>query len=112
MIFKQIMICGRHRVMPSFPKASSMVAVARNVDKSIPPLNGMRHLPEGTLNGWFVWTGEDFSDDANYFQPIHVEHMPEQFPEVLPFLALPPGWRFLLAPGHVDVWFDPKLLEL
>ena len=31
--------------------------------------------------------------------------------EVLPYLGLAPGWRFLLAPGHVDVWFDPATLE-
>ena len=25
-------------------------------------------------------------------------------------LALPPGWRFLLAPDYEDVWYDPSLL--
>ncbi len=27
-------------------------------------------------------------------------------PEVLPYLALPPGWRFLIADGYEDGWFD------
>jgi hypothetical protein len=31
---------------------------------------------------------------------------------VFPYLALPPGWRFLLAPGYEDVWYDPTLLDL
>jgi hypothetical protein len=30
-------------------------------------------------------------------------------PEVVPFLALPPGWRFLLDENY-DVWFDVTLL--
>jgi hypothetical protein len=27
------------------------------------------------------------------------------------YLALPAGWRFLLAPDHEDVWFDVNLLD-
>jgi len=51
------------------------------------------------------------SDDPDFFRPLHVEHVAEWCPEVQPYLALPPGWRFLIAPGHEDVWFDPALLE-
>ena len=25
--------------------------------------------------------------------------------------GLPPGWRFLIAPGHEDVWYDGSLLD-
>jgi hypothetical protein len=25
---------------------------------------------------------------------------------------LGPGWRFLVAPGQEDVWFDPNLLSV
>ncbi len=34
----------------------------------------------------------------------------DHFTDVLPYLGLPPGWRFLVAPGYVDVWEDPALL--
>ncbi|MGC0237608.1 immunity protein Imm33 domain-containing protein [Arthrobacter sp. SD76] len=27
-------------------------------------------------------------------------------PQKVPYVALPAGWRFVLAPGHEDVWFD------
>ncbi|WP_434048948.1 MULTISPECIES: immunity protein Imm33 domain-containing protein [Sorangium] len=27
------------------------------------------------------------------------------------FLGLPPGWRFLIADEHEDVWKDPSLLN-
>jgi hypothetical protein len=33
-------------------------------------------------------------------------------PQVAGFLGLPPGYRFLLAGDHVDVWYDEKLLDL
>jgi hypothetical protein len=28
------------------------------------------------------------------------------------YLGLAPGWRFLVAPGYKDVWFDAKLLNI
>jgi hypothetical protein len=28
------------------------------------------------------------------------------------YLALPPGWRFLIATNHEDVWFDAALLDV
>jgi hypothetical protein len=36
----------------------------------------------------------------------------EWCPAVLPYLELPPGWRFLIALGHEDVWEDPSLLNI
>jgi hypothetical protein len=44
--------------------------------------------------------------------PLHVAHLEQQCPEVLTFLGLPAGYRFLLAGDHVDVWFHPKLLAV
>ena len=33
-------------------------------------------------------------------------------PVALKYLALPPGWRFLEADGHEDVWHDSVLLDI
>lgn len=73
------------------------------------PLNGLRHQPEGDTNGWYIWSGE-FSDAADFFLPLHTKHVDERIPAILPYLALPPGWRFLLAPGYEDIWEDRSLL--
>jgi hypothetical protein len=42
---------------------------------------------------------------------MHVRHLAEECPEILPYLGLPPGWRFLVTPDHEDIWFDQSLLE-
>ena len=42
--------------------------------------------------------------------PIHTLHLYEWKPEIIKYLGLPPGWRFLIAPGYEDVWFDPNLV--
>ena len=76
------------------------------------PINGLRHPPEGDTTGWYIWAGEELSEDPDFFVPLHFEHLAEWCPGVTKFLALPPGWRFLTAPDHEDVWFDVSLLKL
>jgi hypothetical protein len=50
------------------------------------------------------------ADEATAFLPLHVMHLDEWCPDVMRFLGLPPGWRFLVADGYQDVWDDPSLL--
>jgi hypothetical protein len=74
------------------------------------PVHGLRHPPERGTSGWYVWTG-DFSETPDFFAPWHTSHLVTACPEVAHLLALPPGSRFLIAPGHEDVWEDPSLLD-
>lgn len=76
------------------------------------PLNGLRHPPQGDTNGWYLWGGEDFPSQDDAFSPLHTKHLIEYGPELLKFLGLPPGYRFLVAGDYVDVWFDPSLLNI
>ena len=94
------------------PDPAQKVGVAANVGhRAVWPINGMRHQPEGDTCGWYIWAGEELSQDPVFFSPLHVAHLSEWCPAVLPYMGLAPGWRFLIAPGHVDVWFDPSLLD-
>src|SRR5258708_6930715 len=75
------------------------------------PLNGLRHPPQGDTTGWYIWSGEQFSTDSEFFVPLHVLHLNDRCPEIVKYLGLGPGWRFLVAPGQEDVWFDSSLLS-
>ena len=75
------------------------------------PLNALRHPPEGSTCGWYIWGGGEFEESEDFFQPLHAGHLIHYCPELLPYLGLGPGWRVLLAPEHEDVWFDSKLLN-
>jgi hypothetical protein len=75
------------------------------------PINGLRHPPKGDTSGWYVWAGETLSSEADFFQPVHADHLSKLLPAIIPYLGLPPGWRFQVAPGHEDVWFDASLLN-
>ena len=100
-------ICERYGVTPVPTPDDLKVGVARG---GVGPIHGLRHPPEGDTTGWYIWRGE-FSDADDFFLPLHAWHLATELPQVLPFLALPPGWRFLLAPGHEDVWYDEALLS-
>ena len=106
----QVALCERFGVEHHATPSDSKVGVAANVRDDLNPLNGLRHMGDVGITGWFVWAGEQFSEADDFFLPLHVAHLREWRPQVLPYLGLPPGWRFLIAPGYEDVWFDPGLL--
>jgi hypothetical protein len=63
------------------------------------------------VSGWYIWAGTELSASPDFFRPLHLTHVPEWCPAVMKYLGLPPGWRFLIADGHEDVWFDESLLS-
>ena len=111
---QQRQVCEQYQVDFCPPAKGSKLGIARDVvRKDILPLNGLRHPVVRDTCGWYIWRGEEIpQDDDDYFDPMHVSHLPEECPEALPFLALPPGWRFLVAGDYVDVWYDESLLNV
>jgi hypothetical protein len=87
------------------------VGISRNFNANQFPINGLRHPPEADTTGWYIWSGQNYSTDINFFVPLHAVHLNESCPEIVKFLGLAPGWRFLFAPGQEDVWFDASLLH-
>ncbi|AWH86635.1 hypothetical protein HYN59_16645 [Flavobacterium album] len=76
------------------------------------PINGLRHEIEGDTSGWYIWGGKAFSNDPNFFSPLHISHLKDKCPLIIKYLALPPGYRFLIDDkGYEDVWFDELILN-
>lgn len=75
------------------------------------PVHGLRHQPASGTSGWYLWTGE-LNDADDFFQPWHSTHLVERYPELAHLLELPPGTRFIAAPGYEDVWTDESLLDV
>ena len=105
-------LCKRYGVDFIAAPPQLKVGIARNVHEGALPINGLRHPPSGDTTGWYIWAGEEPSQDPDFFVPLHVEHLAERCPDVLRFLGLPPGWRFLVAGEYEDVWEDPSLLNV
>ncbi|MFZ5617590.1 MAG: immunity protein Imm33 domain-containing protein [Pseudomonadota bacterium] len=87
------------------------IGISRTVLENLQPLNGLRHSPEGDTTGWYIWAGEEFSDDPDFFKPLHVEHVDQWSPLIRKYLGLGPGWRFVATDDYEDVWFDESLLN-
>jgi hypothetical protein len=106
----QIKVCGRigAAFVPSSPRSTVGLAIDTLAKQ---PIHGLRHLAVAGTTGWFVWAGE-WSDDPAFFKSVHVEHLDRVCPEILPYLGLAPGWRFLIAPGHEDVWFEQSIVHV
>ena len=88
---------------PRAPIQGSKIGIAiPTLRKS--PINSMRHNPCSSTNGWYVSCGAEFSDDPSFFSPLHVEHVPDYLPEVVEYLDLPLGYRFLInGSGDEDI---------
>jgi len=76
------------------------------------PIHGLRHPIENGTCGWYLWSGE-YSEAADFFEPHHAKHLFDKKPEVIKYLGLEPGSRFLIDnKGYEDLWFDKSLLDL
>jgi hypothetical protein len=106
---EQRQLCERLGVAftPSPPQLK--LGIAENARNGVLPINGLRHSPETGTTGWYIWAGDEFSEADDFFKPLHVSHLQNSCPAIIKYLGLPPGWRFLIANGYEDVWFDPAI---
>lgn len=98
-------ICAQYGsdFLPPAPLDKAAVAIATLGQL---PLNARRITPERGTCGWYIWGGEGNSSEPGFFQPLHVAHLLERCPQIMPFLALAPGWRVSLsgdAEGTEDI---------
>jgi hypothetical protein len=104
-------ICEWKGVEPLKPEAGTKLGIALGT-LGKEPINGLRQNPEKGTNGWYIWCGDEMSQDDILFSPLHVEHIEEYLPEVKEYLDLPPGYRFLIdGNNYEDVWFEQELLN-
>ena len=109
---EQRAICQKFGATCLLPDDRLKIGISRTFDPAQYPINGLRHPPQGDTTGWYIWSGEELSTDADFFVPLHAFNLNDRCPEIVKYFGLGPGWRFLVAPGHEDVWFDPSLLDV
>lgn len=106
-------ICQKYNVDWVSADKELIIGLADNILTSMIPINGLRHPVEKGTTGWYIWAGQEFSHDADFFKPYHLEHVINLKPEIIKYLGLPPGYRFLIdGKDYVDIWFDQTLLNI
>ena len=106
---EQLAVCRRFQSDAVQADAESNVGIALD-SLHLQPLNALRLKQENGTCGWYIYGGQS-SEDPNFYQPLHVIHLVEYCPRIIPYLALAPGWRVLLAKDYVDVWFDKEIVK-
>lgn len=110
----QKQICNKYGLKFEPCELNLKVGISLNIiEKSNEmPIHALRLRAENGTNGWYIWGG-DYSEEDDFFKPLHAFHLEEFCPLILPFLGLAPGSRFLIAENgnYVDVWEDLSLLE-
>lgn len=102
----QKQLCEKYNSPCFFCSESEIIGVAIESIKS-QPIYGVRQRRENNTCGWYLWGG-DYSEDENFFQPVHFSHVYEIVPEyVFKYLALAPGFKFITdSVGYEDVWYE------
>ena len=106
-IDRQKAICVKYK--SKWNPINKKLMVGCSTDLLSDPINGLRHPKEGITTGWYIWSGE-WSDNADFFKPICAEHLLQEKPELIKYLGLDVGFRFLIGKdNYEDVWYDEKL---
>ena len=93
---------------PCHPQAR--LGLASNITAATRNLNGVRIEPSGDACGWYLWAGDEWAEPPDFYIPLRAQSAQTWAPLALPYLGLPPGWRFLLREDRIDVWKDLTLL--
>ena len=101
---EQQRICDKYQ-LPAQPPEPMVALAIGSLEQS--PIYGTRiALPENGTMSWFIHCGEH-SEALDFYQALHATHLQEMLPQVLDYLALPSGAKFILdRQGYEDVWLE------
>ena len=114
----QLDACAKLGVRPQRPLLVPFVQclVSRNVTNDARPLYGARWPPnpERSDCGWIFWAGDpdiEVVDQAEGFDIVAVTQIKQRSDLAWKYLALPPGWAFVVGADNTeDAYQDPELL--
>ena len=105
---QQRSVCRGHGAEFVPPAPGGKVGIALHTLGRL-PIHGVRLPPTVSTCGWYIYAGDEWSDADDFYRPLCVEHLEEYCPAAVPFLGLPPGWRFMTdGQGFADVWRDAE----
>ena len=109
-INKQKEICAAYKSVWKPINKKLNIGVSANLEEN--PVNGLRRPSENGTTGWFIWTGE-YSERDDFFRPMCAEHLLQIRPDIIKFLGLDVGFRFLADDKeYIDIWYDANLKSI
>jgi hypothetical protein len=98
--------CEQHKVSPVPPYPDQMIVVSDGVLEG-DPVEGVRYPSPDHMSGWWLTTSK-YNGNSDSLKTEHAYHVYEKRPDLIKFLALPHGYRFMENKEKHDIWFDEK----
>jgi hypothetical protein len=100
--------CTKHNTNTLFPLFSQMIVVSKGVLEGR-TIDAVRYPSPSHMTGWWLTT-ELYNNEISSLETIHYYHLAFKRLDIIKYLALPFGYRFL-AGEQKEVWFDNNILS-
>ena len=103
-IRSQSEICSEYSEVTIFPNFSQNIVISKGVYEG-KNIEGIRYESPGHMCGWWLIT-DDYDDNVDSLMNVHYFDVAFKRPDILKYLALPFGYRFLMDKGQVIISKD------
>ena len=97
-------LCWQQNLIPLFPSFNQSVIISDGVYEG-KDIEGIRYESPQDESGWYLIT-DDYNDDIKSLKKVHFFHVAFARPDILKYLALPFGYRFIMQNGNIEVYKD------
>ncbi|MDR6517307.1 immunity protein Imm33 domain-containing protein [Chryseobacterium camelliae] len=98
---QQSEICWQQNFIPIFPNFNQSVIISDGVYEG-KDVEGIRYDSPQDESGWYLIT-DDYNGDLKSLKMVHFYHVAFARPDILKYLAIPYGHRFLVKRGNVQI---------
>lgn len=101
---QQSEICWEQNLIPLFPNFNQSVVISDDVYEG-KDIEGIRYDSPQDETGWYLIT-DDYNGDIKSLKMVHFYHIAFARPDIMKYLAIPPGYRFLMGNGNIQIAKD------
>jgi len=98
---QQSEICWQQHLIPLFPNFNQSVVISDGVYEG-KDIEGIRYDSPQDESGWYLIT-DDYNDDIKSLKMVHFYHIAFARPDILKYLAIPFGYRFIMKEGNIEI---------
>lgn len=99
-------LCWQQNLIPLFPNFNQSVVISDGVYEG-KDIEGIRYDSPQNESGWYLIT-DDYNDDIKSLKVVHFYHVAFARPDILKYLAIPFGYRFLMKEGNTTIIKDEE----
>ncbi|WP_160137442.1 hypothetical protein [Chryseobacterium sp. c4a] len=103
---KQGELCLENNLTPLFPNFNQSVVISDGVYEG-KDIEGIRYDSPHDESGWYLIT-DDYDDNIKSLKMVHFYHVAFARPDVLKYLAIPFGHRFIMKEGNIEIYKDEE----